>query len=177
MAHHGKGSVSVPPPQAGRCLARILKEIAQFRKAPPPNAPRLFVRDDDVHTIYALMLGVTGTPYEGGQYVVCFHLPSDYPFAPPDIVFLTPNGRFEVGKRICTTFTSYHAEEWSPSNTLTSLMISLISFMCDDLPGVGGVVDTPAGRRALALDSARFNEQNAKTAGLFPPEAEASASG
>jgi ubiquitin-conjugating enzyme E2 J1 len=39
-------------------------------------------------------------------------LPLDYPFKPPNIVFLTPNGRFEAGKKICLSISAYHPEEW-----------------------------------------------------------------
>lgn len=34
---------------------------------------------------------------------------------PPNIVFLTPNGRFEVGMKICLTVSAHHPETWQPS--------------------------------------------------------------
>lgn len=40
--------------------------------------------------------------------------PADYPFKPPNIYFLTPNGRFELGKKICLSITSFHQETWRP---------------------------------------------------------------
>ena len=89
------------------------------------------------------MLGVDDSSYNGGEYVMQMIMPEDYPFAPPSIVFLTPSGRFEVGKKICTTFSDYHPESWSPGNSLTTLMFSMVSFMTDELPGVGGIVYDP----------------------------------
>jgi len=41
---------------------------------------------------------------------------------PPDIKMMTPNGRFEVGKKICTTFTSFHKESWSPIYDFVGIM-------------------------------------------------------
>lgn len=34
--------------------------------------------------------------------------PPTYPFAPPSILLLTPNGRFEVNTRLCLSFTDFH---------------------------------------------------------------------
>ena len=51
--------------------------------------------------------------------------PTDYPFKPPDIYFLTPNGRFEIGKKICLSITSFHQEEWRPG--LYSSILFIIS--------------------------------------------------
>ncbi len=46
-----------------------------------------------------VVLGPSGTPYENGCYhgKLCF--PSEYPFKPPSIYMLTPNGRFTVNTR------------------------------------------------------------------------------
>ncbi|CAH0492704.1 unnamed protein product [Peronospora farinosa] len=42
--------------------------------------------------------GPHDTEFEGGIYHGRIILPSDYPFKPPNIILLTPNGRFEVKK-------------------------------------------------------------------------------
>lgn len=42
-------------------------------------------------------------------------LPTEYPMKPPSIILLTPNGRFEVGKKICLTISAHHPESWQPS--------------------------------------------------------------
>ena len=38
-------------------------------------------------------------------------LPSGYPFKPPNIYFLNENGRFEIRKKICLSFSAYHPED------------------------------------------------------------------
>lgn len=41
------------------------------------------------------------SPYKGGQYHGIINIPSDYPLKPPSMKFITPNGRFSVGEKIC----------------------------------------------------------------------------
>lgn len=96
--------------------------------------------------------GPPDTPFEGGQYHGRILLPADYPFKPPNIVFLTvyiqcrcslksvmititsnlkKNGRFEVGTKICLSISAYHEESWQPAwggnctnnNNLYSLLV------------------------------------------------------
>ena len=43
--------------------------------------------------------GPTGTEFEGGLYHFRILLPSEYPFRPPSILMLTPNGRFELNTK------------------------------------------------------------------------------
>lgn len=45
--------------------------------------------------------GPLGTPYEGGQYHGKLVFPAAYPFKPPSVLMLTPNGRFQPNTRIC----------------------------------------------------------------------------
>lgn len=64
---------------------------------------------NQIHSHFHL---IQGTDFEGGFYHGRILLPIDYPFKPPNIVFLTPNGRFEAGKKICLSISAHHPEEW-----------------------------------------------------------------
>ena len=48
--------------------------------------------------------------FEGGTYHGKLIFPSDFPFKPPSIFMLTPNGRFEVGAGVffCFAFLQWH---------------------------------------------------------------------
>lgn len=59
--------------------------------------------------------GPDDTPFAGGIYHGRILLPTEYPFKPPSIILLTPNGRFEVNKKICLSISAYHPEYWRPS--------------------------------------------------------------
>ena len=53
------------------------------------------------------MRGVRDSEYEGGLYHLRILLPPNYPMAAPDIMLMTPNGRFELGKKANLSFPSF----------------------------------------------------------------------
>ena len=57
--------------------------------------------EDDMFLWHFTIRGPPKTDFDGGVYHGKIILPPDYPFKPPNIVFLTPNGRFQVGTKIC----------------------------------------------------------------------------
>ena len=44
--------------------------------------------------------GPADTEFEGGLYHFRITLPPEYPFRPPSIIMLTPNGRFELNTKV-----------------------------------------------------------------------------
>jgi ubiquitin-conjugating enzyme E2 J2 len=90
------------------------------------------------------VFGLTDCPYEGGFYHGKLLFPRDYPFKPPGIMLLTPNGRFSTNKRICTNFSDYHPELWQPSWTVATIVVGLISFMNQDEITAGAIRTTDA---------------------------------
>ncbi|KAI6028330.1 UBC-like protein [Pisolithus orientalis] len=64
---------------------------------------------------HCTLRGPIGTEFEGGLYHFRILLPAEYPFRPPSLMMLTPNGRFELNTKICISFTNYHEEEWQPA--------------------------------------------------------------
>jgi hypothetical protein len=60
--------------------------------------------------------------------VLRLSLPPDYPFSAPDFFVMTPNGRFAVNTKICTTFSSFHPETWTPSYTYAAAAAAAAAF-------------------------------------------------
>ena len=87
-------------------------------------------------------------------------MPRDYPFKPPRILMLTPSGRFEVNKPICTSFSDYHPESWDPSWSVQTIVLGLISFMLSEEMTAGGINQTQVERVKLAAKSLEFNFRN-----------------
>lgn len=143
------------PPKAAR---RIQRELTEFMQSPPPFVPKMAVDNANIRHMYFLIEGPPDSPYFGGEYVLRAELPSNYPMAAPVLRMLTPSGRFEVNMPICTTFTHYHPESWSPTYNFTNILISFVSFMLDDTPGsVGSIITTAAVREAFAKESKSYN--------------------
>jgi ubiquitin-conjugating enzyme E2 J2 len=120
----------------------------------PPCVMDTHMDEQNMHNLLFAISGPPDTSFWGGVYVLKISLPQDYPYSPPDFIMLTPNGRFTPGSRICTTFSSYHPETWTPAYNLTTLLVSFVSFFSDETAsGVGSVYSDSAAKRKLAADS------------------------
>ncbi|KDO31760.1 hypothetical protein SPRG_03680 [Saprolegnia parasitica CBS 223.65] len=102
--------------------------------------------------------GPRDTAFEGGIFHGRILLPSEYPFKPPNIILLTPNGRFEVKKKICLSISAYHPEHWQPAWGVRLILEALISFMPTKGEGAIGALDFNADeRKKLAAESVHWS--------------------
>ena len=75
-------------------LSRLSKEHKDLQKKPNPNffahpsSSSIFLWDFLIHSL--------DLPYKEGFYRGQIIFPLEYPTKPPNIIFLTPNGRFKV---------------------------------------------------------------------------------
>jgi hypothetical protein len=70
--------------------------------------------DDNLFDWHFVLRGPEDTPFAGGVYHGRIILPAQYPYKPPEFMFLCPTGRFEVGKKICLSISQHHPELWQP---------------------------------------------------------------
>jgi len=133
-------------------VKRILQEARELAVDPSLDyhaAPL----EDDIFDWHCTMRGPAGTDYEGGIYHFRIQLPSEYPFRPPSIMMLTPNGRFELNTKICISFTSYHEELWQPAWGVRTAIIGLQGFFPlkgEAAVGVGAMECSSQERKRLA---------------------------
>ncbi|CAG8649299.1 10469_t:CDS:2, partial [Scutellospora calospora] len=110
--------------------------------------------EDNLFEWHFVIRGPDGTEFEGGRYHGRILLPSEYPFKPPNLMLLTPNGRFELNKKICLSITGYHPEYWLPAWGIRTVLLGLIGFMTTKANGaIGGIDYTEAERKLLARKS------------------------
>jgi len=101
--------------------------------------------------------GADGTDFEGGYYHGRILLPAEYPFKPPNIVFLTPSGRFEVNTKVCLSFSAYHPELWQPAWGIRLILEALVIFLPTKGDGAIGALDwTSEERKRLAKKSVDY---------------------
>ncbi|CAI2347048.1 unnamed protein product [Caenorhabditis sp. 36 PRJEB53466] len=143
---------------------RILKEPVPFMKAAPLESNILEWR--------YIIIGAPKTPYEGGIYQGKLLFPKDFPFKPPAILMITPNGRFQTNTRLCLSISDYHPDTWNPAWTVSTIITGLMSFMNDNQPTLGSLVTTESERRLLARKSKAFNLKDKTFCALFPEEAD-----
>ena len=60
----------------------------------------LHIEPDQIKEWHCTLRGTPGTEFEGGLYHFRILLPAEYPFRPPAIMMLTPNGRFELNTKV-----------------------------------------------------------------------------
>lgn len=73
---------------------------------------------------------------------------------PPSIILLTPNGRFELNKKICLSISGYHPETWMPSWSIRTVLLAIISFMPISTENhIGSLTYTRKERQHLAKKS------------------------
>lgn len=139
-----------------QCVTRLQREHKKLQEEKEPlvtAAPN----PNDITQWYYLVEGPEGTPYEGGRYLGQLKFPPDYPFKPPSIQMLTPNGRFETGKDICLSNSSFHPEQWSPMWGVGTILTGLVSFFVTDEVTSGSIQESDEVRRDLARKSRRYN--------------------
>lgn len=149
-----------------KCVRRLANEIRRIEKEPVPNA---MVRPDEDNVLdWYFVVYDLKDDYEGGYYFGKISFPKQYPFKAPTLKFITPNGRFEENKTICTTFTHYHPEQWSPEWNTSGMLLGMISFMYEESDsGVGSIKMSKEERLKLAKNSMDFNRKNKKFVELF----------
>ncbi|ORY06724.1 UBC-like protein [Basidiobolus meristosporus CBS 931.73] len=137
-------------------VKRIMRELAELEKDPSAEFTAAPL-DSNIFDWHFTLRGPAGTPFEGGRYHGRLLLPFEYPFKPPNIMLLTPNGRFEVNKKICLSITGYHPEFWQPVWGIRLALLALISFMPTHGEGAIGALDcSDEDRRIIAKKSANW---------------------
>jgi len=134
-------------------VKRIMKEVKEMERETSTQF-RAVPLEDNLFEWHFTIRGPQDTDFQGGIYHGRISLPSEYPFKPPNIILLTPNGRFEVGKKICLSISAHHPEYWQPSWSIRTVLVALISFMPTKGDGAIGALDyKPEERKALAEKS------------------------
>ncbi|XP_033846880.1 ubiquitin-conjugating enzyme E2 J1 [Periophthalmus magnuspinnatus] len=136
-------------------VKRLMKEAVELRESTEHYHAQPL--EDNLFEWHFSVRGPPDSDFDGGVYHGRIVLPPEYPMKPPSIILLTPNGRFEVGKKICLSISGHHPETWQPSWSIRTALLAIIGFMPTKGEGAIGSLDyTPEERRALAKKSQDF---------------------
>ena len=152
---------------------RLLGDIRKLKQN-PLSYYDAYQDENDPFLFYFLFYGQHDTPYEGGQYIGIIKLVKidkndglGYPFKPPDFYFLTPNGKFEINKKICLSISGYHKESWDSNITIYGMLTMIYALFVDDdrksdSNGLGFLRTTVDERKKIATKSVEYNITNYK---------------
>ncbi|KPP66486.1 ubiquitin-conjugating enzyme E2 D4-like [Scleropages formosus] len=122
--------------ERGKCgamaLKRIQKELTDLQRDPPAQCSAGPVGEDLFHW-QATIMGPNDSPFQGGVFFLTIHFPTDYPFKPPKVAFTTkifhPN--INSNGSICLDILR---SQWSPALTVSKVLLSICSLLCDPNP-------------------------------------------
>ncbi|XP_059958719.1 ubiquitin-conjugating enzyme E2 D1 isoform X1 [Mesoplodon densirostris] len=126
----GRGGDREPETPAGPAGTR--QELSDLQRDPPAHCSAGPVGDDLFHW-QATIMGPPDSAYQGGVFFLTVHFPTDYPFKPPKIAFTTkiyhPN--INSNGSICLDILR---SQWSPALTVSKVLLSICSLLCDPNP-------------------------------------------
>lgn len=137
-------------------LKRLRKEYDDLQKESIPNLSAGPI-DGNLFEWEAVILGPSGTPYEGGIFNLSISIPSNYPFKPPMVIFKTkiyhPN--INSSGNICLDILK---SQWSPALSIPKILLSICSLLSDPNPNDPLVPDIA---NLLKINPEQYNK-NAK---------------
>ncbi|KAK3841433.1 MAG: ubiquitin-conjugating enzyme/RWD-like protein [Linnemannia gamsii] len=134
-------------------VKRIMQEARELMREPSTDFAANPL-ETDIFEWHFTIRGPEETEFEGGLYHGRILLPNNYPFAPPSLMFMTPNGRFELHKKVCLSITGYHPEYWQPAWGIRTVLVAVMGFLPTQSKGAIGGLDTSVeARKALAIKS------------------------
>ena len=138
-------------------LKRIQKEYQNMIKDPSNDFFANPIKDD-MFCWHFTIRGPPDTEFEGGLYHGVIKLPMTYPNRPPNIMFLTPNGRFDINMDVCLSMTKYHKEEWQAAWTIRSMLEAIIAFfpITEDHDAIGALESSIESRKYYAKQSIKY---------------------
>ena len=138
-------------------LKRIQKEF-QIMVNDPSDEFKANPIKDDMFCWHFTIRGPPDTEFEGGLYHGIIKLPMSYPNSPPNIMFLTPNGRFDINMNVCLSMTKYHKEEWQAAWTIRSMLEAIIAFfpIKEDHDAIGALESSTESRKYYAKQSIKY---------------------
>lgn len=151
--------------------ARLKQDYMRIMKDPVPYVRALPLPSNILEWHY-IVRGPEKSPYEGGIYHGKLVFPRQFPFKPPSIYMITPNGRFKCNTRLCLSISDFHPDTWNPAWSVSTILTGLLSFMLEKDPTLGSIETSDYTKRQLAAQSGSFNLSDSVFCDLFPDVAE-----
>lgn len=98
----------------------------------PPNCSAA-PKGDNLYEWVATIRGPQTSVYEGGLFFLDIHFPDSYPFKPPKVVFKSRIYHCNINSQgtICLDILK---DNWSPALTISKVLLSITSLLCDCNP-------------------------------------------
>ena len=129
-------------------VKRLMKEAEELRNPTSDYCAKPL--NGDLFEWHFTFCGPVATEFEGGIYHGCMFFPPDYPMAPPRIMLLNPNGKFEPRQQI-------FIDSWQPGWNIRTIILSIISYMSTKERDIGALNYSTTERKKLAEESRLYS--------------------
>ena len=107
-----------------------------------PHLGYFYIPDEtEITHGWAVVIGPTDTPYEGGAFCFEVRFPDNYPFEPPVFTYLTNDGftrfnpnLYKSGKVCLSLLNTWQGEPWSGIQTLSSILQCIQTAVLNEEP-------------------------------------------
>ncbi|EDV48713.1 ubiquitin-conjugating enzyme E2 J2 [Drosophila erecta] len=148
-------------------VSRMKQDYMRLKRDPLPYITAEPLPNNILEWHYCVK-GPEDSPYYGGYYHGTLLFPREFPFKPPSIYMLTPNGRFKTNTRLCLSISDFHPDTWNPTWCVGTILTGLLSFMLESTPTLGSIVSSNYDKQMFAQKSLAFNLRNTNFCELFP---------
>ena len=140
-----------------RHMQKLMKDYKEIKTNPLTNV-KITCDESNLKNWYCMIYGLTDNEYLNGEYIFHIKLAENHPMSPPDFYFLTPNGRFDINKKLCFSNSSYHSESWSPMWNLKTIVLGFLSFFLEkESTGIGHIKSPDNIKKQYANESHNYN--------------------
>lgn len=121
-------------------LLRVISDLKEIKKN-PLDSEGIYYEHDEVNMLrgYALIIPQNNTPYQYGNYLFIIDFPTNYPYSPPKVTYMTNNGAtrfhpnlYRNGKVCLSLLNTWKGDQWTSCNTLTSVLVNIQSIFTED---------------------------------------------
>lgn len=135
-------------------LKRIMKELTDIQRDPPTHCSAGPAGEgNNLYQWNATIMGPGDSPYQGGVFQLSIHFPTDYPFKPPKVQFVTKIFHPNISQNgsICLDILK---DQWSPALTIGKVLLSISSLLTEPNPNDPLVLEAA---NIYKQDVAKFN--------------------
>ncbi|ORX77941.1 UBC-like protein [Anaeromyces robustus] len=138
---------------------RLTREYKKLSLNPPPYIIAKPL-DSNILEWHYIITGPPDSPYHNGEYHGVLIFPPQYPYLPPAIKMITPNGRFRTNYRLCLSISDYHPKTWSSAWGVSTILTGLLSFMLEDTRTVGSIETSIEDKIEFSKKSKEYNRND-----------------
>jgi len=114
---------------------------------------------------YAMIRNL-GDPYSGAEFICTLEAGKNYPFGPPVVKFLTPNGTVKLAEAFCVDMGHYHSNNYPATLGMDGFARQMTLMLVLGMKGLGGGINllnhSNEDKKKFSFESIEYNQKHNK---------------